>query len=98
MEENVAAALELEAVGKDEKSFAEVENILKPIKNQTWPSGIQKTWNCLQAVFIGLLANIPQLQLFHNTKYTLEFRKAVSEFSVKFHWSEQNCQLSLQIM
>ncbi|XP_057515327.1 L-galactose dehydrogenase [Amaranthus tricolor] len=43
VEENVAAALELEAVGKDEKSFAEVENILKPIKNQTWPSGIQKT-------------------------------------------------------
>ncbi|KAL2926794.1 L-galactose dehydrogenase [Bienertia sinuspersici] len=42
VEENVAAALELEAAGKDEKTLAEVENILKPIKNQTWPSGIQQ--------------------------------------------------------
>lgn len=40
VEENVAAALELEADGKDEKAFAEIEDILKPIKNQTWPSGI----------------------------------------------------------
>lgn len=42
VEENVAAALELEAAGKDEETLAEIENILKPIKNQTWPSGIQQ--------------------------------------------------------
>ncbi|KNA10026.1 hypothetical protein SOVF_148170 isoform B [Spinacia oleracea] len=43
VEENVGAALELETAGKDEKTFAEIENILKPIKNQSWPSGIQQT-------------------------------------------------------
>lgn len=43
VEENVSAALELQATGKDEKTLAEVEAILKPVKNQTWPSGIQKS-------------------------------------------------------
>ncbi|KAI3702279.1 hypothetical protein L6452_28012 [Arctium lappa] len=37
---NVAAATE---VGKDEQTLAEVEEILKPVKNQTWPSGIQQS-------------------------------------------------------
>ncbi|GMH17917.1 hypothetical protein Nepgr_019758 [Nepenthes gracilis] len=40
VEENVGAALELADVGKDEKVLAKIEAILKPIKNQTWPSGI----------------------------------------------------------
>lgn len=43
VEENVAAAVELVNVGKDDKTLSEVEAILKPIKNQTWPSGIQKS-------------------------------------------------------
>lgn len=50
VEENVGAALELETAGKDEKTFAEIENILKPIKNQSWPSGIQQTWDVLQVL------------------------------------------------
>ncbi|KVI01865.1 L-galactose dehydrogenase [Cynara cardunculus var. scolymus] len=37
---NVAAATEVE---KDEQTLAEVEEILKPVKNQTWPSGIQQS-------------------------------------------------------
>ncbi|WOH04853.1 hypothetical protein DCAR_0624265 [Daucus carota subsp. sativus] len=41
VEENVAAATELATVGKDEETLLEVEEILKPVKNQTWPSGIQ---------------------------------------------------------
>ncbi|XP_015893319.3 L-galactose dehydrogenase [Ziziphus jujuba] len=41
VEENVAAALELENAGKDNEALAEVEAILKPVKNQTWPSGNQ---------------------------------------------------------
>ncbi|OVA06811.1 Aldo/keto reductase [Macleaya cordata] len=41
--ENVAAAVELTTVGKDEVILREVETILEPIKNQTWPSGIQKS-------------------------------------------------------
>ncbi|XP_068324137.1 L-galactose dehydrogenase-like [Pyrus communis] len=43
VEENVAAAVELVTIGKDEKTLAEVEAILKPVKNQTWPSGIQQS-------------------------------------------------------
>lgn len=41
VEENVASATELATVGIDEKTLSEVEEILKPVKNQTWPSGIQ---------------------------------------------------------
>ncbi|XP_078435545.1 L-galactose dehydrogenase-like isoform X3 [Wolffia australiana] len=40
VEENVAAALELAAGGIDSELLAEVESILQPVKNQTWPSGI----------------------------------------------------------
>ncbi|KAL9258158.1 L-galactose dehydrogenase-like protein [Drosera capensis] len=43
VEENVAAAVELATVGKDETTLSEVEAILKPVKNKTWPSGIQQT-------------------------------------------------------
>lgn len=43
VEINVAAATELATVGKDEKTLSEVEDILKPVKNQTWPSGIQQS-------------------------------------------------------
>ncbi|RXH87571.1 hypothetical protein DVH24_034471 [Malus domestica] len=43
VEENVAAAVELATIGKDEKTLAEVEAILKPVKNQTWRSGIQQS-------------------------------------------------------
>ncbi|KAL9274124.1 L-galactose dehydrogenase-like protein [Drosera capensis] len=43
VEENVAAALELAIVGKDQTTLSEVEAILKPVKNKTWPSGIQQT-------------------------------------------------------
>lgn len=43
VEENVSAALELQATGKDEKTLAEVDAILNPVKNQTWPSGLQKS-------------------------------------------------------
>ncbi|GAB4853377.1 hypothetical protein Ancab_017553 [Ancistrocladus abbreviatus] len=43
VEENVAAALEFASAGMDEKTLAEVEAILKPVKNQTWPSGIQRS-------------------------------------------------------
>ncbi|KAH7858940.1 hypothetical protein Vadar_029639 [Vaccinium darrowii] len=43
VEENVAAAKELEIFGKDEKSLSEIEEILKPVKNRTWPSGIQQS-------------------------------------------------------
>ncbi|KAM0031694.1 putative L-galactose 1-dehydrogenase [Helianthus debilis subsp. tardiflorus] len=39
---NVAAATELAKGEKDEQTLAEVEEILKPVKNQTWPSGIQQ--------------------------------------------------------
>ncbi|KAG7976533.1 hypothetical protein I3843_06G153800 [Carya illinoinensis] len=41
VEENVAAAIEVTTVGKDVETLSEVEAILKPVKNQTWPSGIQ---------------------------------------------------------
>ncbi|TYH94306.1 hypothetical protein ES332_A12G032100v1 [Gossypium tomentosum] len=43
VEENVAAATELVLFGKDHETLAEVEAILKPVKNQTWPSGIQQS-------------------------------------------------------
>ncbi|XP_076912508.1 L-galactose dehydrogenase-like [Bidens hawaiensis] len=36
---NVAAATELAKGVKDAETLAEVEEILKPVKNQTWPSG-----------------------------------------------------------
>ncbi|KAF2320732.1 hypothetical protein GH714_030393 [Hevea brasiliensis] len=42
VEENVTAALELATFGKDQETLAEVEAILSPVKNQTWPSGIQQ--------------------------------------------------------
>ncbi|KAK1359154.1 L-galactose dehydrogenase [Heracleum sosnowskyi] len=41
VEENVASAKELATAGIDEKTLSEVKEILKPVKNQTWPSGIQ---------------------------------------------------------
>lgn len=44
VEINVAAATELATVGIDEKTLSEVEELLKPVKNQTWPSGIQQGW------------------------------------------------------
>ncbi|GJS84743.1 L-galactose dehydrogenase [Tanacetum coccineum] len=40
---NVAAATELAHGQTDKETLAEVEEILKPVKNQTWPSGIQKS-------------------------------------------------------
>ncbi|KAF3434603.1 hypothetical protein FNV43_RR21688 [Rhamnella rubrinervis] len=40
VEENVAAALELANAGKDDEALSEVNAILKPVKDQTWPSGI----------------------------------------------------------
>ncbi|KAI8026357.1 L-galactose dehydrogenase [Camellia lanceoleosa] len=43
VEENVAAAKELAMFGKDEKAVSEIEEILKPVMNQTWPSGIQQS-------------------------------------------------------
>ncbi|KAJ4716043.1 L-galactose dehydrogenase [Melia azedarach] len=41
VEENIAAATELALFGKDQEGLSEVEAILKPVKSQTWPSGIQ---------------------------------------------------------
>ncbi|XP_047946055.1 L-galactose dehydrogenase [Salvia hispanica] len=43
VDENVAAAVEVATVGKDEKAISEIEEILKPVKNKTWPSGIQQS-------------------------------------------------------
>ncbi|XP_050363122.1 L-galactose dehydrogenase [Argentina anserina] len=43
VEENVAAAVELSIAGKDKQTLSEVEAILKPVKNQTWPSGIPQS-------------------------------------------------------
>ncbi|KAI3497413.1 hypothetical protein L1887_40004 [Cichorium endivia] len=40
---NVEAAMELANGEKDEELLVEVEEILKPVKNQTWPSGIQQS-------------------------------------------------------
>ncbi|XP_062204075.1 L-galactose dehydrogenase-like [Phragmites australis] len=42
VEENVAAAMELSTSGIDEELLREVEAILEPVKNLTWPSGIQQ--------------------------------------------------------
>ncbi|WOK92267.1 L-galactose dehydrogenase [Canna indica] len=42
VEENVTAGLELSSMGIDEDLLHEVEAILQPVKNQTWPSGIQQ--------------------------------------------------------
>jgi len=42
VEENVAAALELSTSGIDKELLHEVEAILEPVKNMTWPSGIQQ--------------------------------------------------------
>ncbi|RAL49432.1 hypothetical protein DM860_012865 [Cuscuta australis] len=41
VEENVAAATEITATasGKEEETLSEISNILKHVKNQTWPSG-----------------------------------------------------------
>ncbi|KAL8541688.1 hypothetical protein ACS0TY_002811 [Phlomoides rotata] len=43
VDENVAAAVELATAGKDEQAVSEIQEILKPVKNQTWPSGIQQS-------------------------------------------------------
>jgi len=43
VEENVAAARELGTSGIDEEALSKVEAILKPVKNQSWPSGIQQS-------------------------------------------------------
>ncbi|KAF3340386.1 L-galactose dehydrogenase [Carex littledalei] len=42
-QENVAAILELSSNGIDKELLDELENILEPVKNQTWPSGIQQS-------------------------------------------------------
>ncbi|CAL1356969.1 unnamed protein product [Linum trigynum] len=42
VQENVAAATEFATFGQDGEMLAEVEAILFPVKNQTWPSGIQQ--------------------------------------------------------
>lgn len=43
VDENVAAAAELARVGIDKETLSEIEEILKPVKNQTWPSGIHQS-------------------------------------------------------
>lgn len=43
VKENVGAALELTTQCIDKKILAEVEAILKPIKNKTWPSGLERS-------------------------------------------------------
>ncbi|XP_004504882.3 L-galactose dehydrogenase [Cicer arietinum] len=43
VEENVAATRELAASGIDKEALSEVGAILKPVKNQSWPSGIQQS-------------------------------------------------------
>ncbi|XP_073065748.1 L-galactose dehydrogenase [Primulina eburnea] len=43
VDENVAAAAELARVGIDKETLLEIEEILKPVKNQTWPSGIHQS-------------------------------------------------------
>lgn len=43
VDENVAAAVELATFGEDKAALSEIEEILKPVKNQTWPSGIQQS-------------------------------------------------------
>ncbi|KAL7582634.1 L-galactose dehydrogenase [Lactuca sativa] len=41
VQDNVAAAMEVMKGEKDDEILVEIEEILKPVKNQTWPSGIQ---------------------------------------------------------
>ncbi|XP_020571056.1 L-galactose dehydrogenase-like [Phalaenopsis equestris] len=41
VEDNVGSALELSEVGIDQETLQEVEALLEPVKNETWPSGIQ---------------------------------------------------------
>ncbi|XP_073141423.1 L-galactose dehydrogenase [Henckelia pumila] len=43
VDDNVAAAAELARVGIDKETLSEIEVILKPVKNQTWPSGIHQS-------------------------------------------------------
>eukprot|EP00262_Sarcandra_glabra_P008450 TRINITY_DN21982_c0_g1_i1.p1 TRINITY_DN21982_c0_g1~~TRINITY_DN21982_c0_g1_i1.p1 ORF type:complete len:317 (+),score=47.61 TRINITY_DN21982_c0_g1_i1:46-996(+) len=43
VEENIAAAMELESIRREEDILQEVSAILEPVKNQTWPSGIQQS-------------------------------------------------------
>ncbi|KAK7400413.1 hypothetical protein VNO78_11619 [Psophocarpus tetragonolobus] len=43
VEENVAAARELATCGIDEEALSEVEAIMKPVRNHSWPSGIQQS-------------------------------------------------------
>lgn len=43
MQVNVEAAMEVVNGEKDEEILVEVEEILKPVKNQTWPSGVQQS-------------------------------------------------------
>ncbi|KAG6511006.1 hypothetical protein ZIOFF_029055 [Zingiber officinale] len=45
VEENLAAAVELSSLGIDEDLLHEVEAVLQPVKNLTWPSGIQQKPN-----------------------------------------------------
>lgn len=42
VEENIAAVTELEGLGMDQETLSEVEAILEPVKNLTWPSGIHQ--------------------------------------------------------
>ncbi|KFK29993.1 hypothetical protein AALP_AA7G203900 [Arabis alpina] len=42
VEENAAAVTELEVLGMDQETLSQVEAILKPVKNLTWPSGINQ--------------------------------------------------------
>ncbi|KAL9238514.1 hypothetical protein vseg_012923 [Gypsophila vaccaria] len=41
VEENVNAALEVQANGLDVNTLSKIEHIIKPVKNQTWPSGLR---------------------------------------------------------
>lgn len=43
VEENVSAATELGSFGEEENVLSDIDVILKPVKNQTWPSGIQQS-------------------------------------------------------
>ncbi|KAJ6852303.1 L-galactose dehydrogenase [Iris pallida] len=43
VEENVSAALELAVTGIDEGLLHDVEAVLQPVKNKTWPSGVQQS-------------------------------------------------------
>lgn len=42
VEENATAVTELEGLGMDQETLSEVEAILEPVKNLTWPSGIHQ--------------------------------------------------------